>query len=105
MPAYTLTLATNGTVYNLNALIQAINPKESTNFSEISIQPDSGNANPILLGDASLATSRYGIRLASTSPPYQPRAATGSNSLTLNNVYALGVTSDNLVLHVMLANA
>lgn len=101
MRSYTLTLTTNGTVYNLNTLIKAINSKEGAYFGGISIQADSSNANPVLLGGANLSATVYGQRLAA-GDFYSLDSGCSINAVSTLGIFALGVTTDSMKIHVAL---
>lgn len=101
MRSYTLTLATNGTVYNLNTLIKAINSKEGAYFGGISIQADDANANPVLLGGGNLSATVYGQKLAA-GDTYSLDSGSTINGVSTCGIFALGITTNSMKLHVVL---
>jgi hypothetical protein len=101
MKAYTLTLTPADTTVRLATLIAAIETNAPTNYAQIDIEADSGNANPVLIGDAALDGTRYGRRLAA-SGTYNMTSGAGGNRLDTTSVYVRGVTTNNLKIHVIL---
>jgi hypothetical protein len=60
-----LTLPLGATKYNLYSLLQAIDPQAPSTCSDINIQADYNNTDPVLVGDASVSPTRFGVLLSS----------------------------------------
>jgi hypothetical protein len=88
--AIQITLAAN-TATNLLKALQAVLPNIIGAVKELYIQADKGVNGTLLIGDASISTSRYGMeQVIASSAPIAPQAfGTGSqtNSVLLGNFY------------------
>lgn len=101
--AFTLTLTDANTNYNLHTLAAAVETELRTNFSQISLQPDPANSGLVLIGDAALSGTRYGLALGTvTSPaaaaPVILRSGSGAADQGLNALYARSGTAAQKVL-------
>lgn len=88
MQGYQVTLTTANTVYNLWALVTAINANfvDTSNKGDISVQvEDDGGTQKIYLGDANLSSSRYAWKgtVGDSSPHFR----------NLAGVYAMSDTA------------
>jgi len=63
MKAFSVTLTSADTNYNIGALIKAIAPTFYDQGRQVMIQSNTANTAPILIGDVNLGTSRYGLEL------------------------------------------
>jgi hypothetical protein len=83
-----------GTAKNLLTLLLAVDTLVPSSVRELSIQIDGGSsgAGPLLIGDANITTSRYGVELvkSTTNPPFK-QYGSGSDlqSVPLANIYVL----------------
>lgn len=100
MRGYTLTLTSANTNYRLATLIAAINAAETTNVSSITISSDDANAGVVLVGDAELASTRYGARLL-TGESMSFDTGSGINDQSTANKYLRSATAAQ-VIHVSL---
>lgn len=100
MRGYTLTLTSANTNYRIATLIESINSTEATNVSSLTILADSANAADILVGDAALATTRYGVKLA-PGESVSFDSGSGTNNEATSNKYVRS-SSALQVVHVTL---
>ncbi len=106
MRAYTLTLTAGDTTYRLATLIAAIKASEDTNFSQVDIQADTGNATAVLIGDSALDGTRYGALLPATTGTFRSFVSgSGANTISTANIYVRGVTTAGMKVHVILLSA
>lgn len=100
MKSYTLILTSAGTVYKLDTLIKAINSTERGMFASISIQADIANATNVLIGGSNLSSTVYAVSMDAGDilnvgeAPY--------NTVSTLGLYAYGVTTAGLKLHISL---
>lgn len=83
-------LTATGSAQNLLTALQAIDSTIGAfmaTANELILQGDPGNStNNVLIGDDALTTSRYGLALASSTPPVVLRATRGSD-IPLSDMY------------------
>jgi len=101
MRSYTLTLTNANQTYKIDDLIKGINSKERSMFAAISIQADSANANPVLIGGANTDANVYGRRLAANDIFSLGESEEFNYTSTLG-LYAHGVTTAGMKLHIVL---
>jgi hypothetical protein len=96
----TITLSDTNT-HNLLTLLQAVDSTLAgiqQNVGHLGLQADSANStNAIYIGDANVASSRYGLALVGTSAP-QPYTKEAAN-VPVGSIY-VRASQSNLVLHV-----
>ena len=89
---YTLTLTSANTNYNIATLIAAINSAERKNFAQVVIVGYPGidgvgaNTSDVLVGDASLATTRFFLALGANDQ-YTFYSGDGSNGVCTPSLF------------------
>lgn len=86
MPAWSrtgisVTLTTHAVVYNLAALIAAIDSNASNRFRRLQLQSDPANASSnIYVGDSQVSSTRkgYTLQVGDYGPPYEDMNPSGS---------------------------
>lgn len=101
MRTYSVILTSAATKYKLQTLVNAINPAERGLFGNITIQSDPANATVILIGGAELDATHYGISLDKGNI-ISFTTGDGKNDQSLLGLYAWGVTTAGMILHISL---
>ncbi len=84
---------TGTVVANLWDLLKAIDENIPPNCRELSIQMDGGQAGTLLIGDAAISTTVYGVALVSTSgvpsAPFYMGSGSDIQNIPLGSIYLL----------------
>jgi len=96
MEHYQVTLTTANTVYNLKALVKAINASFQDIADQIVLQSDDGNSAAIFLGGSAVSTANYGIKLVAANDSFS-RGGAAPGKATLADIYAVSGTNAQLL--------
>ena len=91
MKHYQVTLTTANTIYNLKALILAIDSRFRDNYQQLIIQSDDGNSVAVHLGNAAVTTANYGIKLVAAND------SVNINTGVVAGIYATSGTNAQLL--------
>ena len=95
-----ITLTTGGTTYNLDTLLQALDPTLPHRAQDLLIQADTAGSAVTFIGNSNVSSAHYGVALTAGASPWSwsPSDKT-SNLINLADIYMVSATS-SVVLHV-----
>lgn len=97
-------LTMDGTAQNLATALSITDGAQARNAIWVTLQPDTGNSNVVLVGDSALSSSLYAFRLeapAATIPPAPFVFDLGQLQMQLADVWVKGTNTEKLRIGVI----